>query len=387
MENGFRSRMGWLHTWSGLIVGWLLFAIFVTGTSSYYKNEITLWMQPELHKSFESDKTLGIAIKKGIESTKKASTVSVFLPDSRSNTIRVFARGDNQTNAKNKKRGRAQVKTYDANTGEELKPRKTAGGNFLYRFHFELYSIPRDIARWIVGIVAMFMFTAIITGIIIHKRIFKDIFTFRAKNNPRGWMDAHILPGVATLPFLIMVTYSGLVLLANPVMPWAQKVQFGDMKRGHPPKNFQANKNQKTKKVEKKDSPTITKEQIVVVLKKANELWPNNVGSFSLEKNIAKNSFKIKVSPKNQTSIFNFKRDRESATYDAKTAKLISQKNVPTTNSIISNTNTALSSLHQAHFADSTIRFVLFISGIFGIILAGTGLILWTEKRKKKKSR
>ena len=48
MKEGFRQAMAWLHTWAGLIFGWLLFAIFLTGTLSYFKDEITHWMQPEV---------------------------------------------------------------------------------------------------------------------------------------------------------------------------------------------------------------------------------------------------------------------------------------------------------------------------------------------------
>ncbi|WP_205904184.1 PepSY-associated TM helix domain-containing protein, partial [Pseudomonas viridiflava] len=40
--------MAWLHTWIGLLFGWLLSAIFLTGTLSYFKDEITQWMQPEV---------------------------------------------------------------------------------------------------------------------------------------------------------------------------------------------------------------------------------------------------------------------------------------------------------------------------------------------------
>ncbi|MDN5540760.1 PepSY domain-containing protein, partial [Comamonas sp.] len=47
-QEGFRQAMSWLHTWSGLLLGWLLFAIFVTGTLSFFKNEFNLWMRPEL---------------------------------------------------------------------------------------------------------------------------------------------------------------------------------------------------------------------------------------------------------------------------------------------------------------------------------------------------
>ena len=44
-----RQAMSWLHTWSGLILGWLLFAIFLTGTLSFFRNEFNLWMHPEMH--------------------------------------------------------------------------------------------------------------------------------------------------------------------------------------------------------------------------------------------------------------------------------------------------------------------------------------------------
>src|SRR3546814_17474194 len=34
VKGGFRQSMAWLPTWTGLLLGWLLFAIFVTGTRS-----------------------------------------------------------------------------------------------------------------------------------------------------------------------------------------------------------------------------------------------------------------------------------------------------------------------------------------------------------------
>lgn len=98
MKENFNETMRWLHTYSGLIVGWLLFAIFVTGTSAYYKNEITLWMQPEFHKSKQSDKTLDIAINKAIEKIERNDKVSVTLPNSRSNLIAVRVENSNKKN-------------------------------------------------------------------------------------------------------------------------------------------------------------------------------------------------------------------------------------------------------------------------------------------------
>ena len=32
MKAAFRQSMAWLHTWAGLVVGWVLFFMFLTGT-------------------------------------------------------------------------------------------------------------------------------------------------------------------------------------------------------------------------------------------------------------------------------------------------------------------------------------------------------------------
>src|SRR5690606_2914241 len=47
----FRQSNAWLHTWIGLLPGWLLYAVFFTGTLSFFQDEITFWMKPELHAS------------------------------------------------------------------------------------------------------------------------------------------------------------------------------------------------------------------------------------------------------------------------------------------------------------------------------------------------
>ncbi len=47
MKSGFRQSMAWLHTWVGLLVSWLLYFIFLTGTLGYFDSEIDQWMSPE----------------------------------------------------------------------------------------------------------------------------------------------------------------------------------------------------------------------------------------------------------------------------------------------------------------------------------------------------
>ena len=42
MGSTFRESMGWLHTWAGLVIGLLLFAVFWTGTLCVFDTEATL---------------------------------------------------------------------------------------------------------------------------------------------------------------------------------------------------------------------------------------------------------------------------------------------------------------------------------------------------------
>jgi uncharacterized iron-regulated membrane protein len=44
-QPGLRQTMSWLHTWCGLVCGWLLCAIFLTGSISVFREPITRWMQ------------------------------------------------------------------------------------------------------------------------------------------------------------------------------------------------------------------------------------------------------------------------------------------------------------------------------------------------------
>ena len=78
--------MIWLHTYTGLVGGWLLFAIFLTGTLSYYNAEFTHWMtKSELNT--QSQKTL---VEQGLNALKQKGADALRwymgLPDERGST-------------------------------------------------------------------------------------------------------------------------------------------------------------------------------------------------------------------------------------------------------------------------------------------------------------
>ena len=90
MKNTFTQSMAWLHTWAGLIFGWLLFAIFATGTLAVFDSEIDNWMRPEVRSH---DLTQLQAAQRGLayltQHAPGASNWNISLPDARSPGLQV----------------------------------------------------------------------------------------------------------------------------------------------------------------------------------------------------------------------------------------------------------------------------------------------------------
>lgn len=241
MRAGFRQSMAWLHTWSGLLVCWVLFLMFCGGTASYYKEEISLWMRPELHRTAPADaaqvppaQMARNALRFLQREAPDAARWFITLPDARRDTVNVlwtYKPGQAPRDADGKPR-RFDTRLLDPATGAPLAAaRETRGGEFLYRLHFDLHYMPAKWARWIAGFCAMFMLVAIVSGVITHRRIFADFFTFRRGKGQRSWLDAHNALAVLPLPFHLMITYTGLVTLLFMYMPWGVEAAYGGDQR------------------------------------------------------------------------------------------------------------------------------------------------------------
>ena len=213
-----RQAMAWLHTWSGLVLGWLMFAIFLTGSLSFYRQEISLWMRPELQAGYSPGQPPSAqALQAAQRTAAQAAQWSLHLPDERDPTLTLQWRPSGEQQ-------RPQTLRLHPQTGEVLTPRETMGGDFFYRFHFELRTAQNgrwvQQGRWVVGVATLLMFIALLSGIVTHRRIFKDFFTLRpGKNAQRAWLDAHNLSGVLVLPFYLMITFSGLMIFHSLYLP------------------------------------------------------------------------------------------------------------------------------------------------------------------------
>lgn len=220
MSQGFRQSMSGLHSWSGLLVGWLMFAIAITGTATVFKPEISGWMRPEVTDTAPPAKAIESAVGWLARMHPRGEGWYLTAPDDRiATTGAVF----DDSAAPSGYRTIA----LDPVTGSPAAIRETPGGEFFYRFHFEL-QLPYPWGRILASAVAMLMLIALISGIVIHARIFKDFFTLRPGKGKRSWLDAHNVLGVLALPFHLMIMATGIVTLLTLTMPWGVAANYGN---------------------------------------------------------------------------------------------------------------------------------------------------------------
>lgn len=370
MKEGFRQAMAWLHTWTGLIFGWLLFAIFLTGTLAYFKDEISHWMQPEIPaRSVSSEASLALAQDYLQQHAPGASRWLIDLPNAREPGLSVRWQ---QSPAKRGERGQFTEKRLDPQTGTEVQARETKGGEFFYRFHFQL-QMPYPWGRWLSTIAAMVMFIGLITGIITHKKIFKDFFTFRPRKGQRSWLDGHNAVGVLVLPFHLMITYSSLVIFMSMVMPASILASYKGDVRAFFDDVFPASSVPELAGKPGQLAP------MAPLLERAREQWSggrvqrltvNNPGDANASVVLVRDGADRVV------------HDVSSAvTFNGVTGQLLSSTPQQPVAMAIAG---SFYGLHMGRFASPVVRWLYFLFGLASTALIGTGLVIWLGKRQLK---
>jgi uncharacterized iron-regulated membrane protein len=374
MKNGFRQSMAWLHTWAGLLVGWMLFAIFISGTAAYYRSAITEWMQPERligqTRTADAGKSpQAVAAEHALARlavvAPHASRWMVDLPDGRSAVGEIAWQMP----------GSARFHSESVAASGNVKVRATKGGDFFYEFHYRLHYVPPLIGSWIVSFCAMFMLIAIVSGVITHRRIFADFFTFRQGKGQRSWLDAHTASAVLALPYHTMVTYTGLVTLMTMLMPWGMLDRYPQKDGGV--MTFYAEAYDFANPAPAVGKPA-TLVAIAPLLAQANQrfgeqtarrIWVDQPGDAGARIKITRGTGD-RISISTESITFNGVTGQRLATYAR--------------DDVTGQTAGVMMGLHEATFAPPFVRAVYFISGLIGALMVATGLIMWAIKHRQK---
>lgn len=357
LNKTFTHAMGELHTWGGLVFGWLLFVIFLTGTLSVFEPELTHWMQPAVrNKPAEPVQSVSSADRKLRQIAARADLWMIELPLNRQQDLEIMW-----------KKGRTMLERHlEPQTGKILKVPATEGGHFFADFHYELHSGKAGL--WLVSLASVVMLVTLISGIAIRKQVFTEFFRLRWRKN---WFSVHTMTGVLTLPFVILITYTGLTIVFLMLLPTVPQVLYGSSWKGPA-----------TVAAESFERPRANLPGELMPLSRLLPLAEAELGKGNI-------SF-IRVSnPGDKNSVVTFFRkvDDTVVAMSARTAfdgvtgeQLGSQTSWNPYVKIFR----SLVGLHIARFGGYPISWLYFAAGLISSVMIAAGLIFFTIKRRRR---
>lgn len=357
MKDSFRQAMALLHTWTGLVMGWLLFVIFVGGTLACFDKELDDWMRPALH-ALEApakpafDKALAHAMK----AAPAAHAWYVEAGSARSRAMETTLYFDDLS---------YRSIAMDPRNGKPVP--ETAGGTFFFTLHYNLHA--GDIGMYLVGLAGMFMLVALVTGVIIHKRIFRDFFTFRpGASSHRAWLDGHNVSGVLGLPFYFLIAYSGVAIFMLQYMPAGVATAYhGDvLKAFEEAADFYERPETGKPRLRLHSADSLFED----AQRRLGEpvTWASVHHTADSSATIAFGGDHSKHIAWNIRQVF----------YDAQDGRFLHLSEPPST---AYKAYSLIGGLHMAQFGGATVRWLYFLMGLAGCVMLASGMQVWIRKR------
>ena len=204
-----------LHTVSGITITVGLFIIFFGGAFALFRQEIGEWESGK----YEAAKTVPVQTE-NTDYNRIMDSIEKNVPSLYGRNVYVYSEGTSEkqsiyiSGSEDPKTDSLGKLTYEYQvdpTDYKLKNHESSFslGELLYLLHF-YYQLDR-IGYYISGLVALFFFLAIVTGILVHwQKIKSNFFVFRPKQKLKTvWTDAHTALGVIGLPFQFIYALTG----------------------------------------------------------------------------------------------------------------------------------------------------------------------------------
>jgi len=255
MKSASIRKLYSLHSWVGLTTGVLMFVIAFTGAISVFaRPELKIWGNPEIRGELPvAAQQIEQLVVKYAQQVPEAylEEVMVFLPGVRGFTdlTVVFEAhsGAADADTDSTERGPARGKLYqfdaksltligeaEGNIRELFEARETDVADFISHFHADLL-LGRPVGLLITGLLGLTLMASIVTGLVIHRRILRQLFTFRpGKTFSLSLNDGHKVAGIWGLLFHATIGFTGAFLgLALVILvPAAAFVSFeGDQEK------------------------------------------------------------------------------------------------------------------------------------------------------------
>lgn len=366
MKHSLRHAMDYLHTWAGVLFSALIFLVFFMGTLSVFDREIDRWMMPSTRVVQPEAVSFDAIARPHLERiAPKTSQWYAEYPFDRQPTMRIGWREGTEF----------RTRHVDVNTGELLPEVGTKGGTgFFFPFHYSFHLKWNDVGYWLLAVVSIVMLVLLVSGVIIHKKIFADFFTFRpGKSVQRATLDLHNASSVLLLPFHFVITFSGLVIFVFIYMKPGIELLYG------------------------KEAPKVQREAFGRVVR-APAKQPGELASIDAMVARAQAMWgggqvrNVSISnPGDRDAVVEVLRrphDRigyETATvsFDAASGRILGAQNLSPAVTV----QRFFAGLHMIPFSHWGLRWMYFLMGLVSCVMIGTGLLLWVEKRRVRQEK
>ena len=402
VTQSFRQAMAWLHTWFGLVLGFVLMAAFFFGALSVFDREIDRWSIPAtrfepqpmpsyeniLRPAFERMQPLPAAVEAMAPRVdgpmpQRFDTVGSWsaYTTHRDPVLELFA-GYVVPNAKDPDEQVWAYATIDPRDGTSLPDdRLKVGSGFFYPMHYSLTLDWKNLGFWIVGLSALAMLAALVSGVVMHRKLFRELFTFRpGKARLRSVLDLHNLTGVVALPFHFFFAFTGLLIFAATYYFPVGHTQLHDLHDRYA--EIEASQ---TGLPHERAGVAAGLANIDAMVAEAQRRWEaagkaGDVGFLVLMHVGDANGY---------VSVYRAGTDRialvgDGIHFKASTGELIREDPAATP---VAKAAEFLTGLHLQHFRHWLLRWLYVFGGLMGAVCIATGFVFFVEKRKRQHAR
>ena len=210
-----------VHGWSAVLLGLLLYAVIVTGVASVFTDEIADWSSPLPSQADTAwPQGIGSAIQDAAQTVDPQFHEEMIAFRQAGGRMQVFFhKHDTDDAGKPIERGvvtvidpqSRQIIERHVGTDEEIGEMNlpNALAHFMVDLHVRLH-LPNPWGLLLSGILGLAMMLAAVTGFVIHRHLFKELFTLRRhKDRMLSTRDAHVIAGTWNLPFAFILAFTG----------------------------------------------------------------------------------------------------------------------------------------------------------------------------------
>lgn len=354
--------MDYLHTWAGIVFSALLFLMFFMGTLSVFDHELDRWMMPATRSAQVTPVSFDRQILPQLRQlAPKATQWFATYPTERTPVVRVSWREG----------GKELTSRYlDLERNQVMENPGTLGATgFFYPFHHSFHLKWFDIGLWVTALVSTGMLTLLISGVIMHKKIFVDMFTFRPdKTAHRAKLNLHTLSGVLILPFHFMITLSGLIIFMFIYLKPAVPLLYGkDL--AHAPREALGLISRPPAR-----APGVLA-AVDPMVEQARASWGDPSVRLVTIANPGDRNAVVAVQrlPHSQVTY-----DTSTVYFDGASGAVLGQQRLST----MAGLQKFFSGLHMAAFSHWGLRWGYFVLGLGGCVVIASGMLLWVDRRR-----